>query len=56
MHTLAVTVAFGVALAFINLLGVNSPVAGGAITLVMVALEKLVRESDSIPVDDYVNK
>lgn len=56
LHTVAVAVALGVALVLVKILGVDSPVVMTVIGLVVVALEKLIRESPSIPVDDYVNR
>ncbi len=55
LHVITVVVPLGVAFVLIKLLGVESPVAQGAIALVLVALEAFVRKYPAIPVRDFVN-
>ena len=53
LHTFVVAVSLGVAWVLIKLLGIDSPTVAGVIALVVIALEKLIRE---ISGTDYVNK
>ena len=55
LHTLAVAVALGVAVVLAKLFGIDSQWVIGALGLLMIALEKLVRAWDKIPVGDFVN-
>lgn len=56
LHTVAVAMALGVAWVLAKLLGIESPIVSSVLALVVVALEKLVRAWDKIPVGDFVNE
>lgn len=56
IHVIAVAVSLAVAVVLVKVLNVESEVAQGAIALLVVALEKLVRAVPIIPVHDYVNE
>ena len=56
LHTLELAVVFGAAFLVLNSLGLGSPSTQYALTLALGALAKYARASDTVPVDDYVNK
>ena len=55
LHTLAVAVALGVAVVLAKLFGIESQWVVGALGFLMIALEKLVRAWDKVPISDWVN-
>lgn len=55
LHTLVVATALFVAVILVRLLGVDSESVTVAVGLVLVALEKFLRASPNVPINDFVN-
>ncbi len=56
LHLFAVALPLLVAFVLINLFHVDNSVIQGLIGLACIAVEKFIRENNSIPIDDWVNK
>lgn len=56
LHTLELAVVLGAGLAVVKLLDLDGESTAAVIALILGALAKFTRASDTIPVKDYVNE